>query len=148
MKRIVLTFVVLLLVGCNQVMDMYLSLQHKFDLYQMDFGDIYTEKDISNWIINNTDYEIDYLNINQDPETTIKRGKGDCEDFAILFMNIAYFELGEKYSLVYLNDGRAVVNGGTVNHAIVSKNGRHFDPISGEVYSNVGYIYKFGEVFN
>ena len=147
MKKIIVLSAILL-AGCNDMMDLYLGSQLPLDLYDSEeWGNLETERQIGDWIRENIKYEWDYTNHNQGPEETLKRGKGDCEDFAILFMCIAYFELGERYSLAYLDTGRAVESGGWVTHAVVSKDGRHFDPIWREEFRDVGYIYSFKEVF-
>ena len=83
-----------------------------------------------------------------DPQTTLSRGFGDCDDFAILFMNCYYFGTGEKLDFVLVDTGKTVIEGGDINHAM---------PYDGETISQysgnylpyaVGFLYGFWEVFS
>ncbi len=85
----------------------------------------------------------------QSPEETWRSQSGDCEDFAILFMNIAYFSLGIKCELVLVQMSRSVENGGEMNHAAVRYNGIVYEPQTGETLTtSVSYYYTFDTVFN
>ena len=100
------------------------------------------------------DFEDDFIDEWNEPEDIIKRGKGDCDDFAILFSNTAYFVLGEKWDIAVLDDTykdeRTVIEGGVPSHAICHLDGVLLDPQDAFIYTNtkIGYLYKFDEVFN
>jgi transglutaminase-like putative cysteine protease len=72
-------------------------------------------------------FSIDFVSDNEDVWATAKqtynRGFGDCEDIAILYLNILYSELGIKGNLaLLLVDTRSYILGGSINHAIVEVN--------------------------
>lgn len=109
-------------------------------------------KGIAQWIEHNIDYIPDVAGKFYSPEQTLKRGGGDCEDYAILFLNLAHKVLGETGSLVVVNTndvGRTIVEGGAIDHAIVMFNGELISAFTGRVYDDVPirYIYSFEEVF-
>ena len=148
MKRL-LPFI-LLLISCKAIDNYnYLTLP-RFDIYYGDFGEITDYSDISRYLRNNTEYLYEGINhYIQGPEETVELKTGDCDDFAVLFLNIAYTELGIKGNLVYVNSNeRTIVNGGIPNHVIVEYDGIAFDPVYRNTYTNVMYRYTFGEVFN
>ena len=85
------------------------------------------------------------------PETTWTLGQGDCEDIAILYLNILYFGTGRKGKLVLVGYGKDIVNGGfATKHCIVQFDGEYFDPITGTAYgkSEIMYEYSFDTVFS
>ena len=84
------------------------------------------------------------------PLRTWNDRKGDCEDIAILLMNILYCETGLKTNLILVDSAkmRNIVDGGRINHALVEINGRPFEPMWGRyVDCPVAYRYTFDEVF-
>lgn len=111
---------------------------------------------IAAYIHTNISYQAEEGNSDnwQDPRDTMDKGTGDCEDFAILFMNIAYFAFGEKCTLVLVDIDdivRTIEDGGDPNHAVVKvPGGAIIDPWSGieETYSWICYSYEFDIVFN
>jgi len=123
-------------------------------LYDPDLSDIYTFKDVAEYIQGEIFYFPDMIDSIDNPEEVLTRGYGDCDDYALLFMNIAYFELGVKFDLasVYVNstDTRMIVNGGFVNHAMVSLNGILYSAYTGEVVEDneISYLCFFDFVFS
>ena len=165
MKYVVL--LVVLFSGCNAWMDA--DLQSKaagHELYYIEIpnaeNDIKTFWDIACWIRNNVEY-IEDANADtwENPEVTYNRGYGDCDDMAILFMNIAYFRFGIKCDFAAVDGNKisipdldtrkqyTIVDGGRVTHALVYYAGNYYDPLFGLVNcEKVGYTYSFDEVFN
>jgi len=90
-----------------------------------------------NWIGNNIEYRSDFEVWNtveywQSPTTTLEKGTGDCEDFAILFSAFAQ-ELGYRTCEVAIvfkeNDG----------HAVSCIDGNWYDPTPVLNSSGVGH---------
>lgn len=129
----------------------YKELASGHSLYFNDlFYNLTSINTISGFIWSNHSYKTDNTDIWSNPETTFKRGYGDCEDFVILFMNILYISTGTKANLVLVDtNDRSIVEGGEVNHAVVEVNGVLYEPTLGIVVNYpVRYRYKFNEVFN
>lgn len=120
-------------------------------LYYGDFSEIETRRDIVPYIRARVSYKSESVDEATDPEHTLSRGYGDCEDFAILYMNILYVVFQEESSIacVDIDKRRAVVEGGSVNHAIVQlQDGQLIEPQSGYVVDcPVGYRFSFWTVF-
>jgi len=51
---------------------------------------------IYDWIHERVEYEMDYVNYWKSPREILRSGKGDCEDFTILFMSLAHDTWGWK----------------------------------------------------
>lgn len=118
--------------------------------YHSDFDSLDTYAKIGRYIQQRVkyDYEDDLKDI-KNPYDTLASGKGSCADYAILFMNIAYYGMGIKmnYALVHTED-RAIVEGGRLNHAIVTYQDIIIEPQRGyRVDYAIKYIYTFDEVF-
>ncbi|MDC7224468.1 MAG: hypothetical protein PQJ60_12060 [Spirochaetales bacterium] len=93
----------------------------------------------------------DVEHIWQEPEYTWTERTGDCEDMAILYLNILYLATGEKGKLVLVNYAKTIVNGGfRARHAIIWSHNMYRDPVSGTEYSreDVMYEYNFDTVFS
>ena len=82
---------------------------------------------INTWVNENIVYTPDVLSNYQLPKVTFGRGKGDCEDMAILLMFFIKEQLGIEAQLVIYHIGY-----GYFLHAIVEYNGAYFDPTIGE----------------
>ncbi len=151
MKSFILLLLLLLFSSCSQILDSYYgSLIVKHELYKTDFGDIKSLVDIPIWMGKNGVYKADVIEEWSSPQETLERGYGDCEDIAILFMNIAYLELGIKMDLVLVNTNqRHVVSGGIPNHAEVRYDSLNYNIYSGMPVNNreINYIYYFKEIF-
>ena len=112
--------------------------------------------EVSTWIRSNIEYRLDEEEEFSNPEVTLKRGYGDCDDFALLSMNIIYVNRGLKMNLILLNsfiqnNEKVIVDGGNdVNHATIGYNDLVYylyflqyaykEPV-------VGYSYSFDYVF-
>ena len=90
------------------------------------------------------------------PFEILTRGTGNCDDFAILYMNIMYAMTGEKCNLILVDrfigqeeDSRAIVEGGRVDHAVIERaNGLLIEPYTGlPVNDVIRYRFTFDEVF-
>lgn len=112
-----------------------------------------TLSDIGCFLNENITYkaEPDGQDYAQSPEETWALKTGDCEDFCLLFMNIAYLELGIKYDLVLVdnfNMSRSIEEGGEINHSMIRYNGVIYSAQTGSIYSGpVGFSYRFDDVF-
>ena len=128
----------------------YSDMASGHDLYYLeDYDDLTNVYLISNYIDRNVRYKSEDVDRWSNPENTINRGYGDCEDFAILFMCIAYYSMGIKYDLVLVDDSRKIEDGGFTNHACVRYNGKVIDPIIGRpVDYDVCFSYSFDKVFD
>ena len=167
MKKILLVLIVILislssLVGCNVASDIYWNAKgHNHSLYYIpQFDDLHSYEDITHWI--RFENEIYYktegsTDVWKDPEQTIADKGGDCEDLALLFINIAYYALGEELSMALVEqDGisivsdKAIVEGGEIDHAmVVLSDGNLYDPLYQWMKEgDVGYILKFADLFN
>ncbi len=107
--------------------------------------------DIGWFLHENIEYKADGSDFTQSPARTWALKTGDCEDFAVLFLCIAYYELGLEGQLVAVDtdDIRTVEDGGRINHAMVRYNGVIYEPQNGCVCSgDVGYYYGFWAVFD
>ena len=97
--------------------------------------------------------DISSQDVAQSPEITMRKRTGDCEDYALLFMNLAYIiSNGEVLmDLVLVKDfgtPRTIVNGGIPNHAQISYQGIIYEAQTGyPIYNSVMYRYIFWEVF-
>lgn len=153
MKKIIFVFLAFFFVSCSNIMDglaesklsAYFS---GIPLCYYDFSSIENIDEIPLWIRSRVSYEI--TNETLSPEELLKRGKGDCDGYALLYMNIAYIRFGMRCSLclVDLTD-RKIVNGGSINHAVIRfPDGTLIDPQNGDVvFFDVGYEYSFSDVF-
>lgn len=151
MRRLLATIsLALLLSSCSfdtwrddKLRDIYTG----FPLYYGDFSVIEDMAYIP-WYMDN---RVEYVSTDtpQSPETTLLRGKGDCDCYALLYMNIAYVRFGIKCDLAFCNI-RKVVDGGKVNHAIIRlPSGEYISAQNGEPYTgSVGYLFTFDEVFS
>lgn len=119
--------------------------------YLDDFESLKSEKEICDYIKSRVSYRKNEAFKACDPAETLSRGYGDCQDFTILFMNIAFFALNKKYNAIAVDGNkRSVINGGFPNHLIAeSKNGKQIDP-QGCQYTDytVMYRYTFDEIFS
>lgn len=95
-------------------------------------------------------YKYDTDDYWQSPFESISLGTGDCEDYAILFLNILYYNYNIKGNIILVNhQSRSVVAGGRINHCVVElPDGRQIDPQTGlQTNYTVKYRYTFDEVF-
>ena len=154
-KILVVMFLIPIFSSCSfdVILDIYNKsfIGHQELFYHSDFDSLDTYEKIGRYIQQRVKY--DYEDDPQDmknPYDTLASGKGSCADCAILFMNIAYYGMGIEmnYACVHTSD-RAIVEGGRVNHAIVTYQNDIIEPRGGyrEDYA-IKYIYTFDEVFS
>lgn len=133
--------------------DIYFSETYKdTPLYYGDFHEVKTKADIAKFIGERVTYQSDFIDEKSSPRETLSRGYGDCEDFAILYLNILYVVFREKAELVLVNSGeqRTIETGGIANHVIVRlPDGRLLEPQNGSIvkYASVRFSYTFDQVF-
>jgi hypothetical protein len=154
-KIIILLLVVGFSFGCslyNELADdVYESRIQKSEVYyHEDFTSLRTVKDIQDYVYNTLQYAKDTTDTWNMAKETLTKGYGDCEDFAILFMNIYYVVFGEKLDFVLVDMLRSVNKGGLIDHVIVLRNdgtyiGSRGEQISQNIY--VGYTYSFDLFF-
>lgn len=158
MKKIIFTILIALaLTSCQQVYnmveDIYLSnMADGHSLYYLpEFDTLDTHAKIGAWIKAHVKYDYTYSDVETwaNPEDTIQSGKATCADFAVLYLNIAYYGLHQKGEIVCGKAiSRSVEAGGDVNHAQVRFGDTVIEPQNGSVSTmTVGYAYSFDEVF-
>lgn len=145
--------VLFVLVGCSPICEiadlMYSDMIRTELYYSEDFSNLICYEDICDYLDNTVEYEV----VPDDETLTIEEfltsGKGDCLYYSLAFLDIAYIQLNEKCSVVFVNASRSVVNGGLVNHAVVQlPDGRLLEPQNGSIVNyEVDYIYSFDEIF-
>lgn len=151
MKYFSIALMAFMLTGCQQIIDTSANMQYGddfsgFNLFYGDFSAIDSLWDIPYWM----DKYVTFKETTEvlSPKEVMKRGFGDCDGYALLFMNIAYVRFGIKPSLCLVDYSRAIVDGGYVNHAIVKVNGKYYHAQSGQKYTgSIGYEYSFDHVF-
>lgn len=155
MKIISLLFV-MLFISCNlwdmnviRDRDITEGITNKELYYDERFEEIEpTFKAISMWINRNVEYEYNDIYF-ANPKATIERGKGSCDEKALLFINMAYFIMGIKMDIIatYI---RHIGEGGEVNHAAAAilYDGIVYEPVTGlPVDYTINYYYYFDEIF-
>lgn len=153
MKAIVPIILAVLFASCAQFSAMQDEKNYDkigdMELYYGDFPEIASPDDIGKWIGKNIAYAREKEDYWQSPSETINRGAGDCEDMAILYINILYVKFGAKADLAMVFNARQVVEGGDYNHAVVSLPDGRLISAQGGVwcYREVKYIYAFDEIF-
>jgi hypothetical protein len=193
MKKILVILSVIfsvIIVGCNitaeENMDAdFLEKAKGHKLYNFNLGIVDIQDDLdervdklSIWISENTRYVSDEkgYDIWSDPKVTVDRGYGDCDDFAILLMDLIYYEMNMVSNFVAVDANKvslrdpdqvkymsqsviniidasnirndAIVGGGIPNHVLVELCGRLYDGRCGRVYcDSIEFRYQFHEVF-
>lgn len=145
--------IVLMLSGCQQVYNniadsVYEAEFSNISLYYGDFSGIKDMNQISFWMRRRVTWK--YTRSIQSPKETLERGTGDCDGYALLYMNIAYVLFNVKCDLVLTDlDDRKIKEGGTIDHAVVRlPSGKLIDAESGWEYNGpICYIYSFDTVF-
>lgn len=158
MKEIIITVFCILFMGCElESSSMRIdSLIYErindgsLEIYASDYlPDFSTYFNLGFKLRHMIEYKVDIRDEFQSPEETFLNKSGDCEDFAILYINILYVKKGEKANLVLIEDSRTIIEGGNANHAVVQlSNGDLIEPQTGRrVDSDVKYSYSFDELF-
>jgi hypothetical protein len=154
MKAIVPIILAVLFTSCgpmfNSIIDeMNYNNIDGMELYNGDFSDITRPSRIGRWIYDTIEYKLDTSDHWQTPEETLTLGTGDCEDMALLYINILYLRFGEKADMATVDSERTVVKGGYYNHMVVSlQDGRLINAQGGsEFHGEVKFLYTFDEIF-
>lgn len=177
MKKIILLLTVVLSFGfmsCDPIIDTVTEARYSgIQLTDLQLGtELDSLEEIGEFLQRNITWKSGKYSAVQDPAETWHRGTGNCEDFSMLFANIAYFELGIKVEIVcvthddmeYVMSGstievvklegitdisRAVESGGMPDHTIIRYNGIVYEPQNGNTYNvDVQYSYSFDTVFS
>lgn len=116
-----------------------------------------TVPEVSAWVVKNIKYVEDASEEFSNPEVVLERGYGDCDDFALLIMNIIYVRFDIKTDLIlldaYINpstESRVIIEGGSINHATIGYNGQVFylyDLRICYIEPIVGYAFSFDYTF-
>lgn len=153
--KVILTGVFLVyLVSCQQIIDNKLNKDYKQSyqtkIYDGDFSDIKIKQQIPAWIAKHVKYREETIDHYDSLEQTINQGYGDCEEIALLYLNILYVRFNIKGSLCIVEDtdGRQVVNGGNINHVAIMLDGVLIEPQTGKPTNDkIGFMYSFDEIF-
>lgn len=149
MKKIIVVLLVVMSFGCSiydVTMDaVYISKIKKAEIYyHEDFKALHSLDDIHTYLNTHIDYKQDTWDTWSTTEEILTRGYGDCEDFAIAFMNIYFVVFGEKLDFILVDLSRTVVKGGWIDHAlIISSNGNSLSPQSGEINQSYEICFKY-----
>lgn len=157
MKKLTIVALAVVLAGCSLDIDeirdefrdgFYGADFSGFSVYYGDFSAVRCMGDIPSWMTARVQYVV--TNEIQGPEYTLYRGWGDCDCYAMLYMDIAFVRFGVKCDLALVDTGRAVVAGGVINHAVIRlPSGRLVNAQNGTTYTGqIAYVYTFDEVFN
>ncbi len=160
MKKIMVVILIVVMMGCNLVVGddfndgVNLRKIQKTDLiYMEEWEELENWQDIVMWIWCHVYYSSDGENKDtwNTPLETLNRGKGDCEDFVLLFMNIYYVRFGVKLDMAALDANKRIkVNGGYFNHAeVLFKDGRTLCVLRGSFGQgqSISYRYEFDLFF-
>ncbi|TET97720.1 MAG: hypothetical protein E3J23_08560 [Candidatus Stahlbacteria bacterium] len=160
-KILMLTILIMAFSGCSSLWpttdelhdNIFSERASGHNIYYGDFSEILVIEDISPWIMSRIVYMPDEGDKWDDPEVVLKRGYGDCDDFAILVMNIAYVVFGIEFDLVLVDTNlvRIIEEGGDINHASVAIENIVFDVYNLSRYSldiPIAFRYTFWKVFN
>lgn len=165
MKKILILFILAIMFGSckhglmSTIVDSYvygeLGRIQYYDFAEYNLPEFSGTKDLADWIESQIDYRSDVVEEFYSPEETLLRGGGDCEDYAILFLNLMHYTMGIKGNLVFVDSDdrfRTIVEGGFVNHAVIEIGGTLISPQTGYGYDYfdnvpVRYRYTFDEVF-
>lgn len=162
MKKILLLIVItMMVVGCSSLWptqdeyadSVFSARASGHNLYYGDFSEILVLEDISTWIMARIVYVPDKTDSWDDPEVVLERGYGDCDDYALLVMNIAYIVFGIEFDLVLVdtNKVKIIEEGGTINHASVAIEDLVLNVYNLSQYSldvPIAFRYNFWYVFN
>lgn len=148
--KLLIVIVLIILSSCSLQNDIYytISVGNHSLYYSQEWENLTSYIEISNWICKHIEYKADDEDIWSDPEVTLNRGYGDCDDLALLFICIAYFALDIEMDFIVVDHTRHIIEGGRVDHAMVYYNGYVIEPNSGFIENNtIGYIYYFKQIW-
>jgi len=119
-------------------------------LFYGNFNEINSFEDIAEWIGKNVRYANEYVDHWDDPKVTVLRGYGDCDDYAILFMNIAYVRWGIELDFVAVNRHDRQATNLEPDHAEIRYGWNTYSIYTGRPIKDITYIYymyTFDEMF-
>ena len=160
MKKFLLLLSVFVLFGCKSLTaldeyrdSIYAERAAGHELYFGDFHEILTAYDISPWVMSHIVYVADEEDSWDNPEEVLLRGYGDCDDFTILVMNIAYVVFGIEFDLVLVDTEkvRTIEEGGVINHASIAIGEYVYDVYNFNQTSvdvPIAFRFTFWEVFD
>jgi hypothetical protein len=175
MKKLLIIFIAIWgFLGCKGLLwdgdwkdIVYSEYASNHNLYYGNFDTVKALDYVVPWIWTFVRYAVEVIDVWSSPRTTVERGYGDCDDIVILAMNIAYVVFGIKFDLVLVNTldvrsitghvcpfhdySRSSVGGGSVNHAMIYRNGKVYEAqrnLTEPVNIAIEYIYPFDEVLN
>lgn len=147
MKHIAIVILTIALTSCQEIINIGAELMYEGDysyipLYYGDFYGIQSLEDIPRWMRSKVKYEVSDV---QSPRETLDRGKGDCDCYALLYMNIAYILFDIKCDLGLVDKN----NDGNIDHAVVIlPSGKLINAQYGTEYNgSTDYEYDFDTVF-
>ena len=159
-KLLVIAVLMSILSSCSLMYDIqddvfYDEIGDGYSLYTPEWIDEIDDiSDVQEVISNHITYESESGDTWQSPETTCEKGTGDCEDYAILMIDILYLKFGTEANLAIVesDECRSVVNGSLdVDHAIVECDGVYYEATAKfyKTYDDVTvcYRYTFDELF-
>jgi hypothetical protein len=150
-RLLVVLFVSMFFTGCqqaNDLKDQYYKEVYRTSIYYGDFSQIKKVDDIPWWIRQHIQYHEDVGEDIVPLAETVERGYGDCEERALMYLNILYIKFGIKGEFCMVDSSRSVGEGGYFDHAIVRVNGVLIEPKYGTVvYAPIAYYYSFDEIF-
>lgn len=126
------------------------EMRNKYNLYYGNFEGITDFKTLSVWIKKNVEYKNEYPDRWSDPRAVVSRGYGDCDDYALLYLNIAYILWGVELDFVAVNNLNRQDPEIEPNHAEIRYRWNNYDIYTGERIDEVTYIhymYEFDELF-
>ena len=155
MKKILgVILVVLTLSSCEQIINYGTdaatgSRYSDMDIYYGPFLGVETEADIPYWMDMHVHYKTNKDTV-QSPEEFVSSGYGDCDEFALLYLDIMYVVFRKKGEICIVKSGRTVEAGGRdYNHTVVRYGSTIIEPMTGKVaHYEVGYSYAFDDIFN
>ena len=158
-KLIAVVFILALFQSCTVMYEIqdgyfYSKIGDGFDLYVPEWIDeIKSVEDIQYVMSKHILYKSESSETWQSPKTTCSKGTGDCEDYAILMIDILCLKFGIRANLVAVEHDscKSVVEGGDIDHAIVEYDGVYYEATATwyKTYTDVtvGYRYTFDELF-
>ena len=126
--------------------------RYRTQIFYDDYSAISDPSLISSWINDRIHYASDPYGTDRVDPLSLVMAKGycDCEEFALLYLNILYVRFGIKGTFCVCDYGsaRSIVEGGYIDHAAIKVDGVLIEPQSGDTSNyKVGFEYSFDEIF-
>lgn len=104
--------------------------------------DLKTLQDVATYVHGLLTYKADFIEEVVDPEVSVERGYGDCDDFTLVFMSVAYYALGSECTLITTDRVRTVEDGGVPYHVTFCLNNQAYDVYTG-LPADIPIMYEF-----